>query len=180
MIRRPPRSTLFPYTTLFRSPDREDPRHRLQQPAPPEPEPTEDEVRLSPRPAPRHPGGAHLRPRRVAPPPGGRRVDPARPVQGPEGRARHLALPVLPVSVRRVRRADHPPAGPHAGSEARLPEAELLAPAETRGRRGGHPHRQSSRPAARGQREPGPEEPKGQVGGGPPEGHPLLPQRLAR
>src|SRR2546422_6376526 len=25
MIRRPPRSTLFPYTTLFRSPDREDP-----------------------------------------------------------------------------------------------------------------------------------------------------------
>src|SRR2546422_4619515 len=26
MIRRPPRSTLFPYTTLFRSPDRVDPR----------------------------------------------------------------------------------------------------------------------------------------------------------
>src|SRR2546430_12692606 len=27
MIRRPPRSTLFPYTTLFRSPDRIEPRH---------------------------------------------------------------------------------------------------------------------------------------------------------
>src|SRR3712207_7462276 len=26
MIRRPPRSTLFPYTTLFRSPDNADPR----------------------------------------------------------------------------------------------------------------------------------------------------------
>src|SRR2546430_16889991 len=102
MIRRPPRSTLFPYTTLFRShaqlrrllgqedrlpdpadppdaehargadhrghpapqqaeghpiheggldrggPDREDPRHRLQQPAPPPPEPTKAEVRLPP------------------------------------------------------------------------------------------------------------------------------------
>src|SRR2546426_7865545 len=32
MIRRPPRSTLFPYTTLFRSQD----QHRLQQPSPPE------------------------------------------------------------------------------------------------------------------------------------------------
>src|SRR5437667_12875085 len=117
------------------------PIYRLQQPAPPESEPTEDEVRLSPRTAPRHPGRAQLRPRRVAPPPGGRRVDPARPVQGPEGRARHLTLPVLPVSVRRVRRAGHPAAGPHAGSEARVPEAELLAPAETRGRRGGHTHR---------------------------------------
>src|SRR2546427_3226909 len=32
MIRRPPRSTLFPYTTLFRSPrsGQEDHRHRLQ------------------------------------------------------------------------------------------------------------------------------------------------------
>src|SRR6266850_1411272 len=30
MIRRPPRSTLFPYTTLFRSP----PRHRVPQPSP--------------------------------------------------------------------------------------------------------------------------------------------------
>src|SRR5256885_13191662 len=28
MIRRPPRSTLFPYTTLFRSPLRADPGHR--------------------------------------------------------------------------------------------------------------------------------------------------------
>src|SRR2546430_6064120 len=34
MIRRPPRSTLFPYTTLFRSP-REQPRRR--DPAPPQP-----------------------------------------------------------------------------------------------------------------------------------------------
>src|SRR5258708_17182627 len=31
MIRRPPRSTLFPYTTLFRSP----PRQALQRPTPP-------------------------------------------------------------------------------------------------------------------------------------------------
>src|SRR3712207_8323627 len=36
MIRRPPRSTLFPYTTLFRSPGQRDPRrlancHRLEQ-----------------------------------------------------------------------------------------------------------------------------------------------------
>src|SRR3712207_8342200 len=50
MIRRPPRSTLFPYTTLFRSPERDrrprprDPRHerrRLREPDPdslPEPE----------------------------------------------------------------------------------------------------------------------------------------------
>src|SRR2546426_7537088 len=30
MIRRPPRSTLFPYTTLFRSLFGDDPRHRLQ------------------------------------------------------------------------------------------------------------------------------------------------------
>src|SRR3712207_7099447 len=30
MIRRPPRSTLFPYTTLFRSPCFEDPPHRHQ------------------------------------------------------------------------------------------------------------------------------------------------------
>src|SRR2546426_2443213 len=29
MIRRPPRSTLFPYTTLFRSPYQENPRSRL-------------------------------------------------------------------------------------------------------------------------------------------------------
>src|SRR3712207_6908120 len=28
MIRRPPRSTLFPYTTLFRSPAMAEPRHR--------------------------------------------------------------------------------------------------------------------------------------------------------
>src|SRR2546422_7161588 len=29
MIRRPPRSTLFPYTTLFRSPDPREHRHRF-------------------------------------------------------------------------------------------------------------------------------------------------------
>src|SRR2546426_8451995 len=32
MIRRPPRSTLFPYTTLFRSPGEEHPRAQLGQP----------------------------------------------------------------------------------------------------------------------------------------------------
>src|SRR5258705_8585198 len=32
MIRRPPRSTLFPYTTLFRSPARARSRHRLRLP----------------------------------------------------------------------------------------------------------------------------------------------------
>src|SRR2546426_7302116 len=32
MIRRPPRSTLFPYTTLFRSPARRRPVRRLRQP----------------------------------------------------------------------------------------------------------------------------------------------------
>src|SRR5256885_5818801 len=31
MIRRPPRSTLFPYTTLFRSGDRNSPTHRCAQ-----------------------------------------------------------------------------------------------------------------------------------------------------
>src|SRR2546428_8364239 len=39
MIRRPPRSTLFPYTTLFRSPDRADARaegNRRSTPQPPE------------------------------------------------------------------------------------------------------------------------------------------------
>src|SRR5207249_7624672 len=37
MIRRPPRSTLFPYTTLFRSPVDDDlvPRHRLPPPSGP-------------------------------------------------------------------------------------------------------------------------------------------------
>src|SRR6266536_5991451 len=30
MIRRPPRSTLFPYTTLFRSVDANPPRHRVR------------------------------------------------------------------------------------------------------------------------------------------------------
>src|SRR2546425_13005313 len=30
MIRRPPRSTLFPYTTLFRSPGRSGPMHRTE------------------------------------------------------------------------------------------------------------------------------------------------------
>src|SRR5256885_11734622 len=39
MIRRPPRSTLFPYTTLFRSPPRRAPRHRARR---------EDEGRRSP------------------------------------------------------------------------------------------------------------------------------------
>src|SRR3712207_7293921 len=32
MIRRPPRSTLFPYTTLFRSEDRRRPRPHLREP----------------------------------------------------------------------------------------------------------------------------------------------------
>src|SRR5439155_22646680 len=32
MIRRPPRSTLFPYTTLFRSCHGPDPRHQFRQP----------------------------------------------------------------------------------------------------------------------------------------------------
>src|SRR2546427_9571066 len=36
MIRRPPRSTLFPYTTLFRSRDRVDPSSRESAPARPE------------------------------------------------------------------------------------------------------------------------------------------------
>src|SRR2546427_9750718 len=36
MIRRPPRSTLFPYTTLFRSRDRVDPSSRGSAPARPE------------------------------------------------------------------------------------------------------------------------------------------------
>src|SRR2546422_5783692 len=31
MIRRPPRSTLFPYTTLFRSPDRDHDEHGLRE-----------------------------------------------------------------------------------------------------------------------------------------------------
>src|SRR5256886_9081318 len=42
MIRRPPRSTLFPYTTLFRSPPpprRHTPPPRAAPPLPPEPEP---------------------------------------------------------------------------------------------------------------------------------------------
>src|SRR5258707_14532381 len=38
MIRRPPRSTLFPYTTLFRSP-----RFEAHQPAPPSSSPPVDE-----------------------------------------------------------------------------------------------------------------------------------------
>src|SRR3712207_8565636 len=37
MIRRPPRSTLFPYTTLFRSPVGDPPQHVLR-PVPPDPE----------------------------------------------------------------------------------------------------------------------------------------------
>src|SRR2546430_11833947 len=35
MIRRPPRSTLFPYTTLFRSPRDSHPRHRADHRPPP-------------------------------------------------------------------------------------------------------------------------------------------------
>src|SRR3712207_8905508 len=45
MIRRPPRSTLFPYTTLFRSlraPDGHDPRHLALGP-PPHPPPEAEE-----------------------------------------------------------------------------------------------------------------------------------------
>src|SRR3712207_7552731 len=54
MIRRPPRSTLFPYTTLFRSPERlEDGRGRGAGPAPP-----------------RHHDARHGRPRRLPPCPG--------------------------------------------------------------------------------------------------------------
>src|SRR5574337_2026104 len=34
MIRRPPRSTLFPYTTLFRSPSRRHGRQQLEEPGP--------------------------------------------------------------------------------------------------------------------------------------------------
>src|SRR2546425_7822972 len=34
MIRRPPRSTLFPYTTLFRSTEREEDRHDPRRPDP--------------------------------------------------------------------------------------------------------------------------------------------------
>src|ERR1039458_10676193 len=37
MIRRPPRSTLFPYTTLFRSMNRSHPTAWLQRPKPPRP-----------------------------------------------------------------------------------------------------------------------------------------------
>src|SRR5256884_2419710 len=51
MIRRPPRSTLFPYTTLFRSPDaREDEaiaQLRAARPAPGSPLPAPDEVLLT-------------------------------------------------------------------------------------------------------------------------------------
>src|SRR5256885_13263461 len=59
MIRRPPRSTLFPYTTLFRSRRRRDARlaRRVRAPAPPPP----DGRSL---PLPRRP-----RPQGVAPPP---------------------------------------------------------------------------------------------------------------
>src|SRR6266498_4404226 len=53
MIRRPPRSTLFPYTTLFRSPRRSPPRYATW-PATP----------IRGRPAPRSPRGTAARPRR--------------------------------------------------------------------------------------------------------------------
>src|SRR2546422_6464006 len=49
MIRRPPRSTLFPYTTLFRSPRRSGPS-------------SPDRERLRPRPRPRSLSGAGLAP----------------------------------------------------------------------------------------------------------------------
>src|SRR3712207_8467598 len=39
MIRRPPRSTLFPYTTLFRSPERDEQRPCEHQPDRPRPHP---------------------------------------------------------------------------------------------------------------------------------------------
>src|SRR3712207_7793684 len=42
MIRRPPRSTLFPYTTLFRSPTR---RPRARRPRPPRGEASRDDLR---------------------------------------------------------------------------------------------------------------------------------------
>src|SRR2546422_10118089 len=54
MIRRPPRSTLFPYTTLFRSPLEQGlhhrparPPHRIErdgEPAPPDPRDVQDEI----------------------------------------------------------------------------------------------------------------------------------------
>src|SRR2546425_3721254 len=52
MIRRPPRSTLFPYTTLFRSGDPRLPRSRRAPPAP----------RSLPRPPPGGPGDRRKRP----------------------------------------------------------------------------------------------------------------------
>src|SRR5437588_6215459 len=47
MIRRPPRSTLFPYTTLFRSVREDAERHRLA-PAPHEDRPDEAEHQIEP------------------------------------------------------------------------------------------------------------------------------------
>src|SRR3712207_7461726 len=51
MIRRPPRSTLFPYTTLFRS-SRQDPvaAHHRRLPAPPEPDRDRRQARARDRP----------------------------------------------------------------------------------------------------------------------------------
>src|SRR3712207_8046501 len=64
MIRRPPRSTLFPYTTLFRSPDR--PRHEAG--AVPDGRGVHRSRRRPARPRPRAPGlgrpGADADPRR--------------------------------------------------------------------------------------------------------------------
>src|SRR3712207_7690540 len=57
MIRRPPRSTLFPYTTLFRSACatgvRDPPRRRLPPLLPPPPRPRERGGGVPPRPLPR-------------------------------------------------------------------------------------------------------------------------------
>src|SRR3712207_9375064 len=61
MIRRPPRSTLFPYTTLFRSLRRRRRRHRHRQPRRP---PDRPPRRLGP--PPRRLGSP---PRRLGPPP---------------------------------------------------------------------------------------------------------------
>src|SRR3989337_3620997 len=47
MIRRPPRSTLFPYTTLFRSPDAEAYRRQAGRGVPEPPEPDRKSTRLN-------------------------------------------------------------------------------------------------------------------------------------
>src|SRR3712207_2819673 len=87
MIRRPPRSTLFPYTTLFRSP------HTPPRPGTADTDPPADRVRLRHPQRPARPGTA----RRPQP---DRRDHPHRPASaGPD--RRDLAQP-------RHRPADHP------------------------------------------------------------------------